>query len=129
MGAKKKKLLEVWFFYLTDIKNYQNVYKTDIKKYVVTPKIEFRPVKRFLNKDENFICSVNRGDIINIRSEYRENAVTFPGLKVGLPFHFFKLPDGEEDEYTDVFLHTATLTFLFKEMSFPNVLELNPLNP
>ena len=24
-------------------------------------------------------------------------------------------------------LHTATLTFLFKEMSFPNVLDLDPL--
>ena len=33
--------------------------------------------EKFRNKEENFICSVNRGDIINIRSEYREEKIEF----------------------------------------------------
>ena len=42
-----------------------------------------------------------------------------------LPIHFFR---GSKLKYERFFLHTTTLTFLFKEMSFPNILELNPLD-
>ena len=101
------------------------------KIYIGNPNFEFRPYKKYLNKEDDFICSVNRGDIINIRSEYRENTITsFGGLYSGLPFLFFKRPDNKKLSGFDFveFLHTTTLTFLFKEMKFPNVLELDPLN-
>ena len=84
---------------------------------------KFIIAERFKNKEENFICSVNRGDIINIRSEYKEDIVeiaseTYTSLLVNnynnrKKFQFSMFPTS---------LHLATLTFLFKEMSFPNVL-------
>ena len=101
------------------------------KFFIANPSFDFRPYKKYLNKNEDFICSVNRGDIINIRSDYRENTITsFGGLYSGLPFLFFKRPDNKKLSGFDFveFLHTATLTFLFKEMNFPNALELDPLN-
>ena len=92
-------------------------------------KMEFKFIiaEKFRNKEENFICSVNRGDIINIRSEYGEAVVsvfsdTSFSLLIKNYFDTTKDPPSynEEDYYS---LHTATLTFLFKEMSFPNVLD------
>ena len=84
---------------------------------------KFIIAERFKNKEENFICSVNRGDIINIRSEYKEDVInvaseTYSSLLVNnynnrKKFQFSMFPTS---------LHLATLTFLFKEMSFPNVL-------
>ena len=84
---------------------------------------KFIIAERFKNKEENFICSVNRGDIINIRSEYKEDRInvsseTYSSLLVNnynnrKKFQFSMFPTS---------LHLATLTFLFKEMSFPNVL-------
>ena len=84
---------------------------------------KFIIAEKFRNKEENFICSVNRGDIINIRSEYMEDKVdiaseTHTSLLVNnynnrKKFEFSTFPTS---------LHLATLTFLFKEMSFPNVL-------
>ena len=84
---------------------------------------KFIIAEKFRNKEENFICSVNRGDIINIRSEYMEDKVeivskTYTSLLVNnynnrKKFQFSMFPTS---------LHLATLTFLFKEMSFPNVL-------
>ena len=86
---------------------------------------KFIMAEKFRNKEENFICSVNRGDIINIRSEYGESDVTgFSDMSFSFLFINHITPTiekrtKEEDFYS---LHTATLTFLFKEMSFPNVL-------
>ena len=84
---------------------------------------KFIIAEKFRNKEENFICSVNRGDIINIRSEYTEDKIevvseTYTSLLVNnynnrKKFQFSTFPTS---------LHLATLTFLFKEMSFPNVL-------
>ena len=84
---------------------------------------KFIIAEKFRNKEENFICSVNRGDIINIRSEYTEDEIefaseTYTSLLVNnynnrKKFQFSMFPTS---------LHLATLTFLFKEMSFPNVL-------
>ena len=87
---------------------------------------KFIIAEKFRNKEENFICSVNRGDIINIRSDYGEGVVTGFSDK-SFSFLFInhidptkeKGTNKEEDYYS---LHTATLTFLFKEMSFPDVL-------
>ena len=93
--------------------------------YKATSDFKFIIAEKFRNKEENFICSVNRGDIINIRSEYEEGDIdVFSGAYASFPFGNYSNP-GEEKKKLDkkfYFLHTATLTFLFKEMSFPNVL-------
>ena len=104
----------------------------DKNRYMSNTLFEFRPDPKYLNVDKNFICPVKRGDIINIRSEYTESII----------------PDGEsfisEGEYiraiyyeliqrditkrkTNKSLHLATLTFSFKEMSFPDISNLDPL--
>ena len=104
----------------------------DKNRYMSNALFEFRPNPKYLNVDKNFICPVKRGDIINIRSEYTESII----------------PDGEsfisEGEYiraiyceliqretikrkTNKSLHLATLTFSFKEMSFPDISNLDPL--
>ena len=105
----------------------------DKNRYMSNTLFEFRPNPKYLNMDKNFICPVKRGDIINIRSEYTESII----------------PDGEsfisEGEYiraiycelikrekliirkTNKSLHLATLTFSFKEMSFPDISNLDPL--
>ena len=112
------------YFNLTDVKNYQNVLNKDEPYFIATPEFKFIIEEKFRNKDENFICSVNRGDIINIRSEYVENK--FELLQdplTALPLFFYKKPGGEGKKYNveQYSLHTATLTFLFKENSFPDV--------
>ena len=104
----------------------------DKNRYMSNTLFEFRPNPKYLNVDKNFICPVKRGDIINIRSEYTESII----------------PDGEsfisEGEYiraiyyeliqrditkrkTNKSLHLATLTFSFKEMSFPDISNLDLL--
>ena len=104
----------------------------DKNRYMSNTLFEFRPNPKYLNVDKNFICPVKRGDIINIRSEYTESII----------------PDGEsfisEGEYiraiyyeliqrditkrkTNKSLHLATLTFSFKEMSFPDISNLDSL--
>ena len=93
-----------------------------------TGEMEFKFIiaEKFRNKEENFICSVNRGDIINIRSEYGEGFVTvfsdtsFSFLIINHIDPTRERGSNKEENYYS--LHTATLTFLFKEMSFPNVL-------
>ena len=102
--------------------------ESEIVKHRADIKFKFIIAEKFRNKEENFICSVNRGDIINIRSEYEESKID---LISDTHFSFLfanyyvkgELPDVnflEEEIYS---LHTATLTFLFKEISFPNVLD------
>ena len=107
-------------YYLTDIKNVEGITNKAKPSYRANPIYEFRPKQKFLNKDENFICSVNQGDIINIRSEY--------GKQQGYKDHNIVLFGKEKAPAGSTFLHLATLTFLFKEMSFPNILELDPLD-
>ena len=98
-------------------------------KYIGSPFIEFRPNPKYLNKEENFICSVKQGDIINIMCEYtetiipeNESYINEKGELIAFPydFHF-----GQSDN--KYYLHLATLTFLFKEMSFPDITILDPL--
>ena len=109
---------------------FTNVRKSELEfvKHTADIKFKFIIAEKFKNKEENFICSVNRGDIINIRSEYEEGEADYSAKK-----HFsYLLPNyydtkGEPPEpYVAEgeihSLHTATLTFLFKEMSLPNVL-------
>ena len=87
---------------------------------------KFIIAEKFRNKEENFICSVNRGDIINIRSEYGESVVTVfsdNSFSLMISNHFNPTNDPRSNKEEDYYsLHTTTLTFLFKEMSFPNVL-------
>ena len=87
---------------------------------------KFIIAEKFRNKEENFICSVNRGDIINIRSDYEESVVTVfsdNSFSLMISNHFDPTSDPRSNKEKDYYsLHTATLTFLFKEMSFPNVL-------
>ena len=107
-----------------------NIRKSELEfvKHTADIKFKFIIAEKFRNKEENFICSVNRGDIINIRSEYEESEADYEANK-----HFsYLLPNyydtkGEPPEPYFAkgeihSLHTATLTFLFKEMSLPNVL-------
>ena len=90
--------------------------------------IEFRLNSNYLNKDKNFICSVKRGDIINIKSEYTENLITGDDTYVDRDGYLRSLPYSfVNDEDSKYFLHLATLTFLFKEMSFPDISYLDPL--
>ena len=102
--------------------------ESEIVKHRADIKFKFIIAEKFRNKEENFICSVNRGDIINIRSEYEESKID---LASDTHFSFLfanyyvkgEIPEVNllaEEIYS---LHTATLTFLFKEMSFPNVLD------
>ena len=99
--------------------------------YMGNPNIEFRPNPKYLNKDENFICSVKKGEIINIKSEYTETIISGDdgyvdkkGYLIAFPYNFIKDENKDINKY---FLHLATLTFLFKEMSFPNISYLDPL--
>ena len=116
-GKEKEEVGGVYFKFSNIRKNLENdSLDADIKfKFIIAEK--------FRNKEENFICSVNRGDIINIKSEYTENNIevsstkkhtsllvnNYTGKKFTLPVLVSSL-------------HLATLTFLFKEISFPNVL-------
>ena len=47
---------------------------------------EFIIAEKFRNKEENFICSVNRGDIINIKSEYEESQIEISDTYIYIPF-------------------------------------------
>ena len=102
------------YFRLTNIRLYDN------KKYDSTIEFKFIIAEKFRNKEENFICSVNRGDIINIKSEYEESQIDLlSDSHVSFPISNYEGSTWEENSFS---LHNATLTFLFKEMSFPNVL-------
>ena len=114
------------FFYFT---NFVNIRITDngLIQEKADIKFQFKPRPKYLQKDENFLCSVNEGDIINIRSEFTEEKGELD--KWALPItlkdnykHYLGIRVGSES-----FTHLATLTFMFKEISFPNVLELEPL--
>ena len=94
------------------------------KDYRATNTFKFIIAEKFKNKEENFICSVNRGDIINIRSEFGESKIdddTRP--HVAILIRSYNNPIEKIDIKEGFSLHLATLTFLFKEMSFPNVLD------
>ena len=123
--GKEEEVVGGIYFYLTNIRNYEGVFNKDDAFYSVEPEFKFIIEEKFKSKDENFVCSVNRGDIINIRTEYRENKFElFEDPIVGFPLLFYEALEGEEKKYNreSKSLHTTTLTFLFKEMSFPNVL-------
>ena len=112
------------YFRLTNIRKYE----TGKDAYVSsTTEFKFIIAEKFRNKEENFICSVNRGDIINIRSEYTEGKVDiYSDTYSSFPIYNYTLPSRGVRKllfgpYRNS-LHITTLTFLFKEMSFPNVL-------
>ena len=114
------------FFYFT---NFVNIRITDngLIQEKADIKFQFKPKPKYLRKDENFLCSVNEGDIINIRSEFTEEKGELDKWALPIPLkdnykHYLGIRAGSES-----FAHLATLTFMFKEISFPNVLELEPL--
>ena len=117
------------FFILED----SELIKEEKYFYMGVPFLEFRPNIKNLTDDKNFICSVKQGDIINIKSEYTEKVVLENedlfddqiNLKA-FPYSFisFHLPN----IISRFFLHLVTLTFLFKETSFPDISNLDPLN-
>ena len=99
--------------------------------YMGSHSFEFRPNPNYLNEDKNFIYPVKQGQIINIKSEYTETIIssgeTFineKGYYKAFPYNFNEL---KEDTVNKYYLHLATLTFLFKEMSFPDIANLDPL--
>ena len=112
------------YFRLTNIRKYGTGKDSYISS---TTEFKFIIAKKFRNKEENFICSVNRGDIINIRSEYTEGEIDIASFThSSIPIYNYRRL-AEVDKINkgpyEHSLHTATLTFLFKEMSFPNVLD------
>ena len=114
------------FFYFT---NFVNIRITDngMIQEKADIKFQFKPKPKYLRKDENFLCSVNEGDIINIRSEFTEEKGKLDKWALPIPLkdnykYYLDIRAGNES-----FTHLATLTFMFKEISFPNVLELEPL--
>ena len=116
------------FFILED----SELIKEEKYFYMGVPFFEFRPNIKYSTDDKNFICSVKQGDIINIKSEYTEKDIleneSLYDDQINLkafPYKFFSfhLPD-----IPRIFLHLATLTFLFKETSFPDISDLVPLN-
>ena len=100
--------------------------------YMGFPFFEFRPNIKNLDYDKNFICPVKKGDIINIKSEYTETVITDNTIfdaNINIkayPYHFFNYPN-VNDELNTYFLHLATLTFMFKETSFPDISDLTAL--
>ena len=134
----EKELIGSMVYYLTNFINTEGIEKWEKPVFKGTPVFEFRPVEKHLNKEENFICSVNQGEIINIRSDYTENLTgiidPFDGVNdddiVNYGIFFtteYKGGNIPGFNFRGPFLHITTLTFLFKEMSFPNILELDPL--
>ena len=106
------------YFKLTDITiDANNMYRaTNVYKFIIAEKLK--------NKEENFICSVNQGDIINIRSEFGETKLdddTRPHVSILVRSKNNPVTKFVTKEMFS--LHLATLTFLFKETSFPNVLD------
>ena len=106
-------------------------YIADIKYEYMEQSFEFRPNPNYLNVDKNFIFPVKQGDIINIKSEYTETVIssgeTFineKGYYKAFPYNFMEFGKDTVNKY---YLHLATLTFLFKEMSFPDISYLDPL--
>ena len=114
------------FFYFTNFVNIR-ITNNGMIQEKADIKFQFKPKPKYLRKDENFLCSVNEGDIINIRSEFTEEKGELNKWALPIPLkdnykHYLGIRAGSES-----FAHLATLTFMFKEISFPNVLELEPL--
>ena len=107
----------------------------DKNRYMSNTLFEFRPDPKYLNVDKNFICPVKRGDIINIRSEYTETIIPddesfiSEGEYIRAIYHNLIKSDKliVNNKANKYFLHLATLTFSFKEMSFPDISDLDPL--
>ena len=117
-GIEEEEVGAIYFKFSNIRKNLENdSLDADIKFKFIIP-------ERFRNKKENFICSVNRGDIINIRSEYTEDKIVLDPSEKYTSLLVNNYDERRKFKFSlfPYSLHTATLTFLFKEMSFPNVL-------
>ena len=101
--------------------------ETDIVKHRADIKFNFIIADKFRNKEENFICSVNRGDIINIRSEYEESEVDHFQTRIFL--FCLQITITQKEIYQEevlkekkLFVTYCNVNISFKEMSFPNCL-------
>ena len=102
------------YFKLKNIKKINETYEAEMN-------FNFILEEKFKNKEENFICSVNQGDIINIKTNYEEDKDF--NIEGSTSFHLYnQIHKLDSFNFADRSLHLTTLTFLFKEMSFPNVL-------
>ena len=104
----------------------------DKNRYMSNTLFEFRPNPKYLNVDKNFICPVKRGDIINIRSEYTETIIPDDESFISegeyiRAIYYNLIIERNKINKTNKNLHLATLTFSFKEMSFPDISNLDPL--
>ena len=123
-NGKEEEVLGGIYFKFTNVRKSE----LDFVKHTADIKFKFIIAEKFRNKEENFICSVNRGDIINIRSEYEESEADYSAnnhFSYLLPNYYDTKGEPPEPYFAEgeiYSLHTATLTFLFKEMSLPNVL-------
>ena len=118
-GVEEEELGGIYF-------KFSNISELEGGKHRTDIKFKFIIAEKFRNKEENFICSVNRGDIINIRSEYMEDKVDYlSDTHASFLIYNYGIPRGEplNLDLNDYSLHIATLTFLFKEISFPDVLD------
>ena len=129
--VEKDEIIGSVFLNISD-ETIKKILENEKYRYMGTPNFEFRPNQKYLNEEKNFICPVIQGDIINIVSEYTEEIIPEDesyidekGNLKALPFPFFKRSPSIRNKY--FFSHLATLTFLFKEMSFPNISDLDPL--
>ena len=68
----KREIIGSVVYYITNVINVEGIVNREKPFFRGTPVFEFRPREKYLNKEENFICSVNQGEIINIRSDYTE---------------------------------------------------------
>ena len=102
------------YFKLINIKKINETYEAEMN-------FNFILEEKFKNKKENFICSVNQGDIINIKTNYEEDKDF--NIEGSTSFHLYNhIQKLDSFNFANRSLHLTTLTFLFKEMSFPNVL-------
>ena len=117
-------------FFIIPNESFKEIRDNDI--YTGSPQVEFKPNPKYLNKEKNFICPVGQGDIINIMCEYTETVIpenesyiNEKGELIAFPYNFNLLGKTGENK---CFLHLTTLTFLFKEMNFPDISILDPLD-
>ena len=115
-GVEEEELGGIYF-------KFSNISELEGVKHRADIKFNFIIADKFRNKEENFICSVNRGDIINIRSEYTEDKVDYLSDTHASFLIYNTRGEPLNLDLNDYSLHIATLTFLFKEMSFPDILD------
>ena len=93
--GREEEIVGEIYFRLTDIKKYGG----ELEYYSSSFEFKFIIAEKFRNKEEIFICSVNRGDIINIRSEYKESKVDiYSDTHASFLLNMYRKPEGEVEK-------------------------------